>query len=206
VVQHHHLLDGGMTLISWNGGPIFRNGAVGTEQACCCDQPPPPPPCEPCEDCEFPASQYEQGNAIECFGQTTLPSTKAQDIFLGLPPGGLPSGLSWKAGYPAAIELCTWAFVIDSLSIECCYENCIINGVQTNAFGGKTRNRYRLLLLTCPDGPESATITDISSDALDGVLDLSDEDDPAGCPDPPVACTDWFEYYPDPEPVCNEFP
>jgi hypothetical protein len=27
-----------MTLISWNGGPIFRNGAVGTEQACCCAQ------------------------------------------------------------------------------------------------------------------------------------------------------------------------
>ncbi len=25
-----------MTLISWNGGPIFRSGAVGTEQACCC--------------------------------------------------------------------------------------------------------------------------------------------------------------------------
>ena len=27
-----------MTLISWNGGPIFRSGAVGTEQACCCAQ------------------------------------------------------------------------------------------------------------------------------------------------------------------------
>jgi len=27
-----------MTLIAWNGGPIFRNGAVGTEQACCCAQ------------------------------------------------------------------------------------------------------------------------------------------------------------------------
>lgn len=25
-----------MTLISWQNGPIFRNGAVGTEQACCC--------------------------------------------------------------------------------------------------------------------------------------------------------------------------
>lgn len=25
-----------MTSIAWNGGPIFRNGAVGTGQACCC--------------------------------------------------------------------------------------------------------------------------------------------------------------------------
>jgi len=25
-----------MTSIAWDNGPIFRNGAVGTEQACCC--------------------------------------------------------------------------------------------------------------------------------------------------------------------------
>lgn len=31
-----------MTLIAWNGGPLFVNGAVGTEQSCCCD----PPVCE----------------------------------------------------------------------------------------------------------------------------------------------------------------
>lgn len=32
-----------MTLISWNGtGPILKNGAIGTEQACCCG---PPEPC-----------------------------------------------------------------------------------------------------------------------------------------------------------------
>lgn len=27
-----------MTSIAWSNGPIFRNGAVGTEQACCCEQ------------------------------------------------------------------------------------------------------------------------------------------------------------------------
>lgn len=32
-----------MTSIAWNGGPIFRNGAVGTGQECCCGEPPPPP-------------------------------------------------------------------------------------------------------------------------------------------------------------------
>ena len=25
-----------MTLITWNNGPLFRDGLVGTEQACCC--------------------------------------------------------------------------------------------------------------------------------------------------------------------------
>jgi hypothetical protein len=27
-----------MTLIAWNNGPILKNGAIGTEQACCCAQ------------------------------------------------------------------------------------------------------------------------------------------------------------------------
>lgn len=27
-----------MTSIAWDNGPVFRNGAVGTEQACCCQQ------------------------------------------------------------------------------------------------------------------------------------------------------------------------
>lgn len=32
-----------MTLISWNGtGPILKSGAIGTEQACCCNVTPPP--------------------------------------------------------------------------------------------------------------------------------------------------------------------
>jgi hypothetical protein len=114
--------------------------------------------------------------------------------------------VSWKAGYPEALLFCTWAFVIDSLSIDCCYEDCIINGAPTGVIAAKTRNRYRIMLLTCPDGPESATITDITDDALDGVLEPSDEDDPEGCPNPPVACTEWLEYFPDAEPDCNEFP
>ena len=28
-----------MTTIAWDGGPIFRGGAVGTEQGCCCNTP-----------------------------------------------------------------------------------------------------------------------------------------------------------------------
>jgi len=48
VVQHHHLCNGdGMTLITFEDGKaVFRDGKVGTEQACCCDQE---CPClEPC--------------------------------------------------------------------------------------------------------------------------------------------------------------
>lgn len=29
-----------MTLIAWRNGPVFKNGAVGTESACCCNNPP----------------------------------------------------------------------------------------------------------------------------------------------------------------------
>jgi hypothetical protein len=47
-----------MTLIAWNvTGPILKNGAIGTEQECCCgDGPPPLIPCATCStlttDCE----------------------------------------------------------------------------------------------------------------------------------------------------------
>jgi hypothetical protein len=35
-----------MTLIAWNvTGPILKNGAIGTEQACCCTSDPPPTAC-----------------------------------------------------------------------------------------------------------------------------------------------------------------
>lgn len=40
VVLDHHLLYIGMTSIAWqNGGPVFRSGAVGTGQGCCCQKP-----------------------------------------------------------------------------------------------------------------------------------------------------------------------
>jgi hypothetical protein len=39
-----------MTLITWDNGPVFKNGAVGTEQACCCNQPPP--------DCDVTCQQW----------------------------------------------------------------------------------------------------------------------------------------------------
>lgn len=44
MVQHCDVFhgNGSMTSIAWNGGPIFRNGAVGTGQACCCET------CAPC--------------------------------------------------------------------------------------------------------------------------------------------------------------
>ena len=41
MVLNHHLRHGhGMTLIAvQDGGVVFRDGKVGTEQACCCEQP-----------------------------------------------------------------------------------------------------------------------------------------------------------------------
>ena len=170
----------------------------------CCVSP--PPPCDECEECDFPfwwpSFLFEQGGAIECFGTTTQNSTRGQDIFRGASQG-LPSGVSWKAGYPAALIGCEYALVIDSLSIDCCYENC--DGEFPSIGAGKTRNRYRILLLTCPDGPESAQITDITDLAIEGDLEFETDQKPAECPGPGT-CTEWFDYFPDPEPACNPLP
>jgi hypothetical protein len=45
LVQHHDVLDGSlMTLITFSANKaIFRDGAIGTEQACCCETSPPLP-------------------------------------------------------------------------------------------------------------------------------------------------------------------
>lgn len=204
-----------------------------SEEECeCCASPPPPPPppcfppcedglvccdgvcqegpcenpCDSCPECGFSGSQFEQGGAIECFGATTQNSTRSQDVYLGLPPGGLPAGVTWKAGYPDALAGCQWAFVIDSLSIDCCYEDCFINGALSTLISGKTRNRYRIMLLTCPDGPGSEQITDITALAIDGDLEFETDTSADVCPGPPVACTAWLDYFPDPVPDCNEFP
>lgn len=178
-------------------------------QECCdgvCQEGPCENPCDSCDDCGFSGSQFEQGGAIECFGFGTQNSTRAQDVYLGLPPGGMPAGVTWKDGYPSALDECQWAFIVDSLSIDCCYEGCIINGVEGNTFGSKTRNRYRVILLTCPDGPGSEQVTDITSLAIQGELEFETDNKPAACPGPPVACTAWFDYFPDPDPVCNPLP
>jgi hypothetical protein len=63
------------------------------------------------------------------------------------------------------------------------------------------------MILTCPDGDESATIADISADAINGgntVVETASI--PDGCEDGKFASSTWLDFFPDPEPVCNPLP
>lgn len=206
-----------MTLIAWNGGPIFRDGGVGTEQACCCGEP--PPPCEYCNDCSWPyywpqlIFEFDEAG-ITCGDVGTNPSGVYQDIFWVANAqawgGNLPTGLTWKNGYPEALNGCNWALVVDRSFIYCCWENCTFGEQEVPFYSGSTpgfeRQKYRIMLLTCPDGPESVQLLDITSLAVEGDTEPEFSYQPEGCPNPPVACTEWKDFFPTPEPVCNEFP
>lgn len=200
-----------MTLISWNGGPIFRNGAVGTEQACCCDQPPPPPNCDPCLNCEFPDDQSETTFAeptgqcaVNYFGGSFSPSQRSKSYAR---VGSLPTGITWKPGAQAAIDSCNWALVTDYKSRTCCCAIPVEFG-QTWTYS-ETVTRYRLLIIVCPEGEDPSWV-DVTDDYLDGDFEQEFTPDPADnffgpCLSPPE-CYDFPAFFPDEDPICNEFP
>jgi hypothetical protein len=148
---------------------------------------------------------------LNCQAFSSWFSAVYQDIFKSSigPSFTLPDGVSWKAGYPEALFGCDWAFVVDYALISECY-NCddtphqnVGDGIQST----RQRSKYRIMILTCPDGDESAAITDISDDALDGgntVIESASV--PDDCEGGKFASTPWLDFFPDPEPVCNEFP
>lgn len=204
------------------------HGACETDEDCgtgcsCVDgECVPTPPCSPCLDCDWPyvwpASLFEYGDEEECWegglGNTTSPSSKFQDIFQ-LPGGGglpspLPNGMTWNAGYPDVLSGCNAVLVVDSSYTFCCYENCTVNGQENQRLLGIGigKFRYRVLVISCPDGPESATVLDLTSQAISGVTEFEVNYQPEGCPDPPIACTDRIMpiFYDDPVPDCNPFP
>ena len=193
-----------MTSIAWDNGPIFRNGAVGTEQACCCGFV-----CNPCNDCSWPADRSEFGEeTLECAGSQGSPSSRGQNIYPTANSPSLPSGVTWKSGFPDKLFLCNWALVVDSLFIDCCYDNCTVNGVPGSfLLAGKTKTRYRIMLMNCPTETTPGYISDITADAIEGDLQPEvNQADGFNCIGDPIDCTDWFEFYDDPVPDCNEFP
>jgi hypothetical protein len=95
--------------------------------------------------------------------------------------------------------------VVDSRSVDCCYDNCTINGVpNTIAQGSIVQSRYRIMLINCPED-EEPFVTDITSLAIDGDLEQEVSTSAQFCGEP-VACTPWLDFYDDPVPICNEFP
>ena len=189
-----------MTSIAWDGGPILRNGAVGTGQACCCA----PFSCTPCNDCSWPADRFEFGEEyIECGDGLAGPSSRGQNIYYR--GGPLPGDVTWQDGFPGALSQCNWALVVDSLSIGCCYDNCP-GQPGSLLIAVKTRYRYRVMVINCPTEEQPASISDVTDRALQGNLEPESSPGEEFCIGDPVACTQWLEYYDSPTPVCNEFP
>lgn len=170
----------------------------------------PATPCVPCPECEWPESRFEYGEFEDaCDEGFSLRSFRSQDAYVA---GGfsLPSGVTWKPGYPDALVgaggICNYALVVDSSVVDCCYNNCENPPAPELLIGAVTEFRYRIMLVTCDEGGENAVVTDITDDAVEGVLSGTME--PAlvsGCGEP-FACTTSLGFYPDPEPECNPLP
>lgn len=204
-----------MTLIAWNGGPIFRNGAVGTEQACCCDPPPPPPLCDSCPDCEFPAVQNvttyadPEGQCLVNWGGGQIVSQIQEKSYYRPPLNQEVFTLEFLPGAREAIEQCNWAIVSDQAYKQCCCEIPVSEGSTLYYFCVKTR--WRLIFIECPEGGTPGFV-DRTNEFTTGVktqvtcgYDLTD-DPPDRCIGN-VFCYEYPEFLPDPtEPVCNEFP
>ena len=155
-----------MTLISWNStGPILKNGAIGTESACCCN------PCACVSSCSLARGtesvQYTTSNCPNTnFPPNNLGHFQEQEIgFLEDLPGGY--GVSLKTGYIS--QGCGRTFFVRDYkqSYECwsSYNN---PGVPFPS--GKVVNRFKAFELRCTGG-NSAQLVDVSSDALTGTLE-----------------------------------
>ncbi len=205
-----------MGLYRYEGKLLVRGGALATSSDCCCGGP---PPCVPCPEnvCDFPAGilyDYLNVPGLNCQAFTTWDSQVYRVInkaSAGTPgnPFLLPEGLSWKSGYPDALFGCTWASVVHRrLRAQCyqCGDEITNDGSEQQFFG--QQSKFRIVQLVCAGGPESAEILDLTSDAVEGDVDRDDtvfQGNP-GCSSTPFAVTPWLPFFPDPEPVCNEFP
>ena len=172
---------------------------------CCNGVCQPTPCCPPCPECSTPSPLFEvvPSNEPAACGDSGgyYSSTRAQSFSTGL-----PAGLSWKPGYPAALGTCTYTVVTDSLSSACCHTNCTVNGVPgQTVYYTRYRQRYRLLILQCPTPSQPAAYIDITSSALLGDFEVESQQD-VDCVGEPTSCTAWLSYYGIPTPACNEFP
>lgn len=175
------------------------------------------PPCPPCAECDWPYKWpgflFEIGDTVECdapfFSATNV---RYQDIydqsrFMGV-NWEMPPGISWKPGYPAALGNCTdYVWVADRSLRACCYD-CEADGnpYKVPTVDGE-KQKHRILRISCPDGPESLTIQDVTNDALDGgpeIEFLYPTVPPPNCG--AKTCLPYMPFFPTPDPVCNEFP
>lgn len=160
--------------------------------------------CEPCEECSFPADRLEfvdpAPGPCGAFPQN-ISSRKGQSFGTALPPG-----VSWKPGYPNALEGCDWRWMTDYAFKEC-------YGTQCPAFPQGVccsieKYRFKLLVIDCQD----KSFIDITDQAAEfgNVGAPYQEEGPfevswnkcAGGNCQNLDCTDYPEYFAQPEPVC----
>lgn len=147
-----------MTLITfYNDGPVFRDGKIGTEQACCCSgECPPSSGCYPVaadttqettgQFGEIPMWEWDENGdpvSIDCLSGS---DKVAQAWVRALDPP--PGGITWKSGIPRDI-VCGNGFWYEELLLA---SNYTAEGILGSTFGGqcyrtRTRRIYRLFYI-----------------------------------------------------------
>ena len=166
-------------ITSQDGKIVFRDGKVGTQQACCCKKC--SGPCDPeipcptgctcwedeCVDCsciDWDTSGWQSANEFGCtryirtglgqgcgsdLSQTQRLFPKCNNV------NQIFFGVTWKAGYPAAFGTKLWAVVLD-FSQACCFTTPCAGWV-----------RVRVLVFDC----ETSAVTDETSASLNGATE-----------------------------------
>jgi len=80
--------------------------------------------------------------------------------------GSLPHGLSWKDGYPAALDGCNWALVVDVVRSRCQFN--FPNGDPGCEYAIKYR--YKLFSINC----DTQSYDDLTGNAIEGELEQVD--------------------------------
>jgi len=173
--------------------PPERCCGSGAEAVCCnegqycCDGVCSDDPCDlcyPCEDCSWPSDRSEGGIACSvspcCEYPLSLTGSRTQSF-----TASLPSGISWKDGFPDALDTCNTRWCVDT-SVGVCYDS------NANVCRFITKTRYRLLALNC----STQSMDDITEDAASGTFETTSS---GACTDGPT----FPDYFSDATPVCD---
>lgn len=160
--------------------------------------------CEPCNECSFPADSLEFVDAAPApCGQFPLniSSKRGQSFGTAIPPG-----VSWKPGYPAALEGCDWRWMTDYSFKECFGTEC--QQAQSGTCCSIQKYRFKLLVIDCDD----QSFVDVTDQAASfgnpgapyqeiGPFEVVwDQCQASNCVN--LECTEYPEYLAQPEPVC----
>lgn len=212
-----------MSLIVHGDTLILRNGVLASSAACCCncesdlDCPEGQYCCfgscktQTCSPCDYNACP-------QCYPELFLPDlyyrTQTPPVnppldppchlltalrfqgYSGAPLNNQPPcffSWSWKEGWPEKLGDCQYVWIHDVVEAPCSgpslappFDDC----------GRKRKERYRLLVMTCPNG--NGELVDITADAVNGSLECEDFPPNLG------PCAEYPAYFDTPMVVCDE--